>query len=136
VTVTQEPVNSPTKENDVVTFTQEPVNNIGKEEKDANVGHKPTSANTQEPAVENEEEGQRHKQEDGSQIATLVVENEMLREEIRHLQLELEAIKRAKMEACTLSVLSRVAEVVRKSKDEAEFGDEEYMCKECGDLYT
>ena len=59
----------------------------------------------------------------------------MLREEIRHLQLELEAIKRDKMEAYTLCVLSRAAEVVGKSKDETEFGDEEYMCKECRDLY-
>ena len=42
------------------------------EANDANVGHKPTSSNTQEPATENEEEGQRQKQEDGSQIATLV----------------------------------------------------------------
>jgi transposase-like protein len=66
----------------------------------------------------------------------LVGENEMLREEIRHLQLELEVVKMAKMEACTLCVLSRDAEVVGKSKDETEFGDEEYMCKECGDLYT
>jgi hypothetical protein len=118
VTITQEPINSPTKENDVVTVTQEPVNNIGMEENDANVGHKTTSANTQEPTTKNEEEGQRQKQEDGSQIATLVAENEMLREEIRHLQLELEAVKRAKIEACTLSVLSRDVEVVGKSKDE------------------
>jgi transposase-like protein len=66
----------------------------------------------------------------------LVGENEMLREEIRHLQLELEVVKMAKMEACTLCVLSRDVEVVGKSKDETEFGDEEYMCKECGDLYT
>jgi hypothetical protein len=136
VTVTQEPVNNPTKENDVVTVTQEPINSIGMEANDVNVGHNPTSANTQEPAVENEEEGQMQKQEDGSQIATLVAENEILREEIRHLQLELEAVKRAKMEACTLCVLSRAPEVVGKSKDETEFGDEEYMCKECGDLYT
>ena len=86
------------------------------EENDVNVGHKPTSTNTQEPATENEEEGQRQKQEDGSKIATLVAENEMLREEIRHLQLELEAVKRAKMEACTLCVLSKAIEVVGNSK--------------------
>jgi hypothetical protein len=136
VTVTQEPVNNPAKENDGVTVTEEQVNNIGMEENDVNVGHNLASANTQEPATENEEEGQRQKQEDGSQIATLVAENEMLREEIRHPQLELEVVKRAKMEACTLSVLSRATEVVGKSKDETKFGYEEYMCKECGDLYT
>ena len=48
------------------------------EANDVNVGHKPTSANTQEPVAENEEEGQGKKQEDGSQIAKLVAENEML----------------------------------------------------------
>jgi hypothetical protein len=56
-TVTQELVNKPTKENDVVTITQETINSIGMEENDANVGHNPTFSNTQEAATENEEEG-------------------------------------------------------------------------------
>ena len=67
-------------------------------------------------------------------LASLQEENEFLKSEIKAYQKELAMAREAYKEELNLYMLAQVASQAEKSVEKEKYS--EYMCSECGDLYT